>query len=505
MPNEILASIVDLAGSESLPALRLTNKRLRTVSDTPFASTHFQERRHVQSAYSIDALIAITAHPFLGKFVKTVIISGSRPEFTRDSASESVSPACVQCAQKAVSITCEHPAAHHSALEFEVLRDKLDEAFYNIRRHSSSIYIGVRDGTRMCYGSTYYHGDCNEICETNRMDIPTPVGCKYLIKTWETILRSAHLFGCQIDGFKLYTYGSLCAVNTPETETKSLIRHVLRSLSNKRSFELSLATYHVDYHPHYYLRYDHNKCELNLRMLEFGSDYMPWDSPDEEVRHMLRRLLARSMAEITLNHCCFGNPDVLEMLCSPKLEKLTLHNTSLYTEHFDENLWSTFLHRLSCIPHLKYLELFEMRYEFDQIHRGTEQSCTSWFQLPSGEQVQVDPEMEWLHDFLLAPLQDGKGTTILSDPKSISGQLRALAAQVAQMELDKIAEIERDGMVRNDKVGLIKSPTSAENGHADIQEVQNGGGSNAHDEHTGNDSNHEHDTNDNQNDAADAH
>lgn len=502
MPNEILGAIVDLAGSESLPALRLTNKRLRAVSDTPFAVTNFRERRHVQSAYSMDALVEITAHPFFGKFVKTVIISGSRPEFPRYAASESVPPACVQCTQKGSSTICDLPTPHHLALDFEVRQDKLDQAFSNIRRHSSSVYIGIRDGTRMCYGSTYYHGDCNEICETNSNSIPTPIGCKHLIRTYETISRSARFSGCRIDGTKIYTYGRLCSLNTSETETKSLIRHVLRSLSNKCSFELDLAAYHVDYHPHYYLRYDYNRRELELSELEFGSDTLPHYAPDAEVEHMLRRLLTRSMAQITLNHCLFVEPDVLEILCNPKLERLTLHNTSLYTEHFDENLWSTFLHHLSCVTHLKYLEMSGLRYEFDEIYR---EGPRTWFQLPSGEQVQTDPEMEWTHDFYLAPLQDGKEMTILSDSNSISGQLRALAAQVAQMEADKIAEIERDGMVRNDVVGFIIRPDSAENDHTNMQEVQSCETSNAHDEHGENDNHNEHGTDDNHTDVASAH
>lgn len=234
---------------------------------------------------------------------------------------------------------------------------------------------------------------------------------------------------------------------------------------------------------------------------------MPGDSPDDEVKHMLRRLSTRSMAKITLDHCYFGNPDVLEMLCSPKLEKLTLRHAHLYTEHFDENLWSTFLHRLSCIPHLKYLEMTALQYEFEQIYRVNEQSHTTWFQLPGGEQVQADPEMKSMHNFLLAPLQDGKETTVLSDPKSISGQLRALAAQVAQMEADKIAEIERDGMVRNDIVDLIKGPESAETGHVDVQEVQTGETSTAQDGHGENDNNNNngHELNDNHNDVAGAH
>ncbi|KEQ59067.1 uncharacterized protein M437DRAFT_20872, partial [Aureobasidium melanogenum CBS 110374] len=75
MPSEILSLIVNLVDSQSLKTLRLTNKRLCAISSGPFAKRHFSERKHVASTYSMEALVQITAHPFFGKFVKTVVIS----------------------------------------------------------------------------------------------------------------------------------------------------------------------------------------------------------------------------------------------------------------------------------------------------------------------------------------------------------------------------------------------------------------------------------------------
>ncbi|KAG9739381.1 hypothetical protein KCU73_g9493, partial [Aureobasidium melanogenum] len=143
MPAEILSLIINLVDSESLKTLRLTSKRLCAISSGPFANRHFSERKHVASAYSMEALVKITAHPFFGKFVKTVIISGSRPEVRENPLLEGVPRSCVQCPGHI--LLCQNPAPHHLAMGFEQLRVKLEEAFSNIRQHSSSVSIGACD------------------------------------------------------------------------------------------------------------------------------------------------------------------------------------------------------------------------------------------------------------------------------------------------------------------------------------------------------------------------
>ncbi|KEQ86408.1 hypothetical protein M438DRAFT_242763, partial [Aureobasidium pullulans EXF-150] len=75
MPNEVLSMIVDHAGPQAFPALRLTNKHLRAIANKPFAILNFSERKHVQSLHSMEALVEITAHAFFGIFVKKVIVS----------------------------------------------------------------------------------------------------------------------------------------------------------------------------------------------------------------------------------------------------------------------------------------------------------------------------------------------------------------------------------------------------------------------------------------------
>jgi hypothetical protein len=136
MPPEILSAVVDLAGSENLPALRLASKHLCAIANSPFATLNFSERRHVQSAYSMNSLIEITTHPFFGRFVKSVIISGSRPQLCGSPVSDGppgVVRTCSYCKPDLDNITRRHPDPNHVILTFEQLRDRPKEAFSNIR------------------------------------------------------------------------------------------------------------------------------------------------------------------------------------------------------------------------------------------------------------------------------------------------------------------------------------------------------------------------------------
>ncbi|KAH0153987.1 hypothetical protein KCU67_g9241, partial [Aureobasidium melanogenum] len=289
MPTEILSAIVNLASPATLPALRLTNKRLCAVSNKPFAIKHFCERRHVASAYSMDALIEITGHPFFGKFVKTVVISGSRPELDKNLFLKGVVRSCVQCPRP--NPRCKNPAPRHVALDFIQLRGKLEKTFSN------------SDAIR----------------------------------------------------------------------------------------------------------------------------YLSW------------------------------------VFRSPTIRALTLHGVSFYTEQFDTNLWSSVLDRLARTAHLKRLEMLRCRYSFPEAENEAIDPFMRrpWIQLPSGV-YELKKPLRWGSEFILAPSGDVNEAIILTDQTSISGQLKALADRVAQMELDKIAEIERDGYVRTDIVGVSKKSQSEE-------------------------------------------
>ena len=169
---------------------------------------------------------------------------------------------------------------------------------------------------------------------------------------------------------------------------------------------------------------------------------------------MLSRLLTRPMVQVTIKYSSVEDLDLLEMVCSPRLQKLTLQNVGLYAENFDANLWSSFLHRLSRSSQLRYLEITNCRYEFEDINADGDK-----IQLSSGL-YKVNPELNWCAEFYLVPCEDGQVKIVLSDRSGISLQVKALADRVAQMEVNKVAEIEREGCVRTDIVGLIKNSDS---------------------------------------------
>jgi hypothetical protein len=456
MPPEILSTIVDLAGPESLPALRLTNKYLCVVSNTPFATLHFSERRHVQSAYSMDALIDITAHPFFGKFVKTVIISGSRPEPSGSPLLQLVPPYCTQCFRKDSSPLCENPAPHHTALSFEQLRGKLREAFSNIARLSSPVYIGFRDSGHKCFGSQHYHADCTMIS-----GIPSYLNtflsrrddCRNFIETYKETLQAAQESGCEVGGTKLFT--SRACMPTRHTihdeEVRNMTCYLLRSLSGTSSFELSLIM--TQFGPRWHLKYDHNSGELELSGFDFEGSSMGF--PEEEAAHLLFRLQTRSMVQVTLKTCWLGKPSYLRVFPYSALAKLMLHDVTLYTENFDTNLWSSLLDQLARTTHLKYLEMHRCQYEFSDANDQDSETYDGsiLFQLPSGK-YQTDPELFDVPWLWLAPSGDLNKKIVLSDRTSISPQLKELADQVAQLEVEKVARIEREGWVRTDIVGI---------------------------------------------------
>ncbi|KAG9657079.1 hypothetical protein KCU95_g18274, partial [Aureobasidium melanogenum] len=107
------------------------------------------------------------------------------------------------------------------------------------------------------------------------------------------------------------------------------------------------------------------------------------------------------------------------------------------------------------MTHLEHLEFSQCRYEFDELLDldSDPDGLKRWFRLPSGL-YELKCGLACDKTFCLAPSGDENEVIVLTDQTSISGQLKSLAAQVAQMERDKIAEIERDGYVRTDIVGM---------------------------------------------------
>jgi hypothetical protein len=78
LPIEILIRICTLLEDPDLPEIRRTCRKLCDAATRHFALVNFTERVHVVTAYSINALVDITAHPVVGGYVKTVSICSVR-------------------------------------------------------------------------------------------------------------------------------------------------------------------------------------------------------------------------------------------------------------------------------------------------------------------------------------------------------------------------------------------------------------------------------------------
>ncbi|CAD0089991.1 unnamed protein product [Aureobasidium vineae] len=502
MPAEILSAIIKLAGSGALPALRLTNKRLCAVSNDRFALQHFSERRHVASAYSMDALIEITAHPFFGKFVKTVMVSGYRPKLLTPQES---SKKCLGCGQPQSQSYCTSPAVHNLTLNQVQLAEKLEEVFSNIKRSSSSVTIGVRDCREDCYGSSGYmkYDRCSEYEESEldykkfaaifRVRRRQRNGSYDIIGTFKAILQAAQVSGCEIEGIKLdISGGRMPRIDNiaHRKEILTILSHYVDRLPQTLNFGLSFRPEYIGDPQTIYLKYDRSGSRLGLSGYSFG-----WTGDNDTVPStlaMLVRLQTYPIVSVKLENCSFNELDSLWISQSPTLRRLTLRSVALYTGFFEKNFWSSLLDRLSRKNHLQHLELHHARYMF--FHQG---GHSMQFQLSTGW-YRLNNELQWDQPwFTLAPSGDVNESMILTDQTSISVQLKALADQVAQMEVDKVAEVKRDGFLRTNIVGICqdvppdKNVMSEEDDRDEVQDGESGRTTDAHHRHSENDNHHE--------------
>lgn len=460
MPTEVLSMIVGLAGSEAFPALRLTNKYLCAVANKPFATLHFSERKHVQSLHSMDALVEITAHAFFAIFVKKVIVSAFRPE---PESPEVYRVTCRWCTRPLDDRRCVDPAPRHLPLATEQFRDKLDAVFSNIAHTSHSVFIGICGDPLGCYGSKGY-ATCVDLVQdsqqsTDHSELHFLSYC--LGKTFGQIQEATQKSGCEIQGVKIELLGRILSdlrYRYLKSDIDALMKRLVVSLSKPLSLDLSLESCkHVEQ-----LKYDHKTGAMDLSGLEFGSRFLNYTG---HLGDVLSCLSASRMTVINIQDCRFDRSEHLKILFSSTLERLTLQTVFLETGHFERNLWSSLLAKLSG---LKSLECFDIRHAIYHLER--EEDDGHWLQLPIGRYKFKKNSPCWHGGFHLALSTDQDGGIILADEGGLSAQLKALGETVAQMEVDKIAEIRRDGFIRTDIIGIPKDVESDE----DEEEAEDG-------------------------------
>jgi len=451
MPNEVLSMIVDHAGPQAFPALRLTNKHLRAIANKPFAILNFSERKHVQSLHSMEALVEITAHAFFGIFVKKVIVSAFRPEVER---SRYYPENCGSCRRPEYDRYCIDHAPRHLVMTPEQFREKLDDIFSNIARISHSVSIGICVKPLGCYGSKRY-APCVDLVEDSFESEMYYSGLelsftKYsLSKTFQPIQEAVRNSACEIQGVKIEILG-FAVSNISDTHLRSDIRTLMKSLvvslSKPLNLDLSLHYRSISDPRVVQLRYDHKTATMDLSGLEFGHRYYSYTN---YLKKVLSCLLAFRITVINIQDCWFDGSEYPMILCSPTLERLTLRRVSLKTGHFDRNFWSSLLEEFSHLRGLAHFELQGALYEFDQLYMNNEY----YFTLSSGQYVAYD----WKHtaNFRLS-LSDTDEPFVIRG-EDVPARIKSLAVEVAQMEANKISDIETHGRVRDRYVKMLDS------------------------------------------------
>lgn len=107
---------------------------------------------------------------------------------------------------------------------------------------------------------------------------------------------------------------------------------------------------------------------------------------------------------------------------------------------------------------LEYFEISYARYGFSDEEEDEDFAVVEF----PNRKYKLNENLEWDQLCFNLVFSDEHENLVLADLASISSQLKVLADQVAQMEVDKLAEIERDGFVRTDIVGISKDSQPGE-------------------------------------------
>ncbi|TIA42521.1 hypothetical protein D6C78_01005 [Aureobasidium pullulans] len=290
LPPEVLTLI--FTNPSDLVAIRSVCKKFCKAADRAFALEFISTRDHVASPYSINALVAISAHSFFGPFVKTIRMNAFRalttiksPDKT-PSKPKSASPKSGKIDQSIKtdqSDKNDHVRTHKRFFADLVYRKLMVQVFGNIKQHGNSINIEVHDSG--------VADSCLNSFGLRRLVDKKPFRHAYFLgSTLSETLFAAALAGCTVSGVGVDIQGlahydsmaratefwtvlrdllhlsksstsPLGALLHPNSDDQTLLRHCLSEMS----FELRyLDQWEVRYkHPERFLGIRENVCDLS--------------------------------------------------------------------------------------------------------------------------------------------------------------------------------------------------------------------------------------------------
>ncbi|KAG2167152.1 hypothetical protein JADG_006891 [Aureobasidium aubasidani] len=277
LPPEVLTLI--FTNPSDLVAIRSVCKKFCKAADRAFALDFISTRDHVASPYSINALVAISAHSFFGPFVKTIRMNAFRalttiksPDKT-PSKPKSASPKSGKIDQSIKtdqSDKNDHVRTHKRFFADLVYRKLMVQVFGNIKQHGNSINIEVHDSdllTRSPFDTPNFLG--STLSET--LFAAALAGCTVSgvgvdiqgLAHYDSMARATELWTLLRDLLHLSKSSTspLGALLHPNSDDQSLLRHCLSEMS----FELRyLDQWEVRYkHPERFLGIRENVCDLS--------------------------------------------------------------------------------------------------------------------------------------------------------------------------------------------------------------------------------------------------
>ncbi|THZ80569.1 hypothetical protein D6C84_07331 [Aureobasidium pullulans] len=272
LPPEVLTLI--FTNPSDLVAIRSVCKKFCKAADRAFALEFISTRDHVALPYSINALVAISAHSFFGPFVKTIRMNAFRalttiksPDKT-PSKPKSASPKSGKIDQSIKtdqSDKNDHVRTHKRFFADLVYRKLMVQVFGNIKQHGNSINIEVHDSG--------VAGSCLNSFGLRRLTLfaAALAGCTVSgvgvdiqgLAHYDSMARATKLWTVLRDLLHLSKSSTspLGALLHPNSDDQTLLRHSLSEMS----FELRyLDQWEVRYkHPERFLGIRENVCDLS--------------------------------------------------------------------------------------------------------------------------------------------------------------------------------------------------------------------------------------------------
>ncbi|KAG9676728.1 hypothetical protein KCU99_g3535, partial [Aureobasidium melanogenum] len=422
LPTEVLVEIFKHVPDEDLLSARLVCKKLCDAATPQFAKVYFTERTHVVSSYSIDALIKITEHPIFGDCVKTVAICGARRIDLPERPTRFENSIIDETDQNAYLVR------HVNTGRFA---RRMERVFGNVRSRSGSVAIKIFDSPRRdSLDTSLLPTRCHGYTRLTKPPLIT-IDCQ-MVKTLELTVYAARRARCPIKYLKIALLGYL----TLEVKLDEAMHKILESSRTPLSVCLE---------GEYWPRLSYNDESQCLELQRINSDLFPNSSCALPLEATYTWLLANKIKQLKItdtNRCVITR---LRPFFTPRLTRLSLQLVSVFTENFDQNLWSEHIQMVSDLPGLEHCRLSRLRYKFS---RALDLAFGQHIFLPSHGYYPCQRDTFYL------TYRDASHSIEING-NDVCDKLKELACYVAAAEVQKVQAIVNAGRVNDFMVGII--------------------------------------------------